>query len=100
MLSLAILLYGCSWRTYEGCGLYPTDTVPKYEYADKKNYNGKYNSTQKWWEYKKDEFGFFNFSNGVDRGNAPWWAYPVAIIADPIEISGMIIMCLMGEEMP
>lgn len=100
LIVLVIMLSGCSWRNYEGCALYPTDTEPDYQYVDPVNHIGKYNSTQKWWEYKKNEFGFFNYSQRSYRGNTPWWSYPVAIVADPIQIGEMIVLCLMGEEMP
>ncbi len=97
---LVILTSGCSWRNYEGCGVYPTDTKPEYAYTDPVNYNGKHNVSQKWWEYKKDEFSFFDYDRGSYRGNAPWWAYAKAVVVDPIQITGLMIYVLLGGEMP
>jgi uncharacterized protein YceK len=97
-LMMAVVLSGCSWKNYEGCALWPTDTEPVYEYSGEKYYSPMVNVSQTWWEYKRGEYGFWYI--GQERGNTPWWAYPKDIVSVPIMYGTLFVMVLCGAEMP
>lgn len=95
-LMMAVVLSGCSWKNYEGCALWPTDTEPVYEYSGEKYYSPMVNVSQAWWEYKSGEYGFWYI--GQEKGNTPWWAYPKDVVAIPMQFSTLFLFVLFGGE--